>query len=48
MTLTIYIPPSERRILERAKQAVKRNKDSISRVAMDAIRAYAEANKARK
>ena len=40
--LTIYTSPADQKILKAAKRAAKKNGDSVSRIAMEAIRKYAE------
>ncbi len=42
MTITIYAPPADQAVIKLAKRIAKQKKDSISRVAMDAIRKYAD------
>lgn len=40
MTVTIYYQPVDRKMLKQAKKMAKENEDSISRVAVEAIRGY--------
>ena len=42
MTVTIYYQAVDRATLRAAKRAAKKNGDSVSRIAMEAIRKYAE------
>ena len=42
MTVTIYYQATDKAILKAAKRAAKKNGDSVSRIAMEAIRKYAE------
>jgi hypothetical protein len=40
--LTIYTSPADQKVLRVAKRAAKKNGDSVSRIAMEAIRKYAD------
>ncbi len=42
MNLTIYVPANCRKALKEAKKAAKQRRESVSKVAMDAILAYGE------
>ena len=42
MTVHLYVAPADRLALKAAKRAAKKNGDSVSRIAMEAIRKYAE------
>ena len=42
MTINIYVARADKAILAAAKRAAKKHGDSVSRIAMEAIRKYAE------
>jgi hypothetical protein len=42
VTINIYVARADKAILTAAKRAAKKNGDSVSRIAMEAIRKYAE------